>query len=284
MAWFKSRKRVEEKREVRVGFVDTFLTRPLVRGIEYLVRRADIRAFDAAAIGRALAEGEVDVALVPSAEVVAHPEYRIVPTVCAGTFGGGGLAVLCSKMLPTEVQSVVMDREGHALEGLLEVLLPRQVMIRPRIEHTETLVAELGPEAFSDPTRAFLFTGSCSLRIPQHEGFYWTWDVMQAWKKYTSLPFVFWLWAVRPNADLQGLESELSSLLVGNLSRLDEFCGEQALLEKTEKEILKKLYSKVMHYTLDNLFLAGLRRYAKELSDAGVTQGQAPIRPYSSRE
>jgi len=282
MALFSRTPKPVRPQRIRLGFVANLLTRPLVRGIEQLVQRADIEGFAGSEIGEALASDRLDAALVPSLEALRHPEYTVLPTVCVGTFGGGGVAVLCSKVLPTEIQAVCLDGEGQALAPLLEVLLPRQVMIRPSLVEGTPAMNERGFEFESDTGHAYLLSGAAAFDPPR-ETFCWTWDLMRAWKSYTSLPFVLWVWAVRPGVDLRGLDLELNSLFVGNLSQLDAMALEESKRTGVDKDVFKIFYSKVMHYTFENIFMAGLRRFSKEASDAGLVPGQAPIRAYASR-
>lgn len=282
MALFSAKSPSTRPKRLKIGFVDHLLTRPLVRGIEQLGGRVDVEGHPNEEVATALAKGDLDVALVSSMEVLKHPEYTILPTVCVGTFGGSGVAVLCSKVLPTEIQTVVLDGNAQVVVPLVEVLLPRQVMIRPQLVQGDASMDEGSYDFVSDPEQAFLLTGVGALKL-QRGDFFWTWDVLQAWKAYVSLPFVLWVWAVRPRVDLLGLDGELNSLLVGNLSRIDEMAEEESQRTGIEKDLFKTLYRKSMHYTLDNLFMAGLRRFAKEACDAGLVPGQAPIRAYTSK-
>ncbi len=270
-------------KRVRMGFIDNVLSRPLVRGVEVLGARADIHGVANAEVAPALAAGTLDLALVPSIEVIRHPEYLIVPTICVGSFGGGGVAALCANVLPTEIQTVLLDREAEPLEPLLEVLLPRQVMIRPQLIRSDRPIEEAILEsAAGDPTQAYLFTGLGAVKAAQG-GFVWRWDLMHAWKAYTSMPFVLMVWAVRPRVDLRGLDGELTSVLVGNMAKIDDLAAEESRRSGLDRELFKKYYTKAMHYTLDNLFMGGLRRFAKEVADAKLVPGQAFIRPYTSR-
>lgn len=282
MALFRPKTPLDLQRRPRLGFVDNLLTRPLVRGIEMLAGRVDMEGFSDGRVTELLAAGELDIALVPSIEVILHPDYTVIPTVCVGTFGGGGVAILCSKVLPTEIQSLLLDRDGWSLESLLRILLPRQGLSSAQLIRGNSALDETSYSFAADPSQAFLLTGIAALKT-QNLHFAWTWDVLHAWRTYTNTPFVLWVWAVRPRVDLQGLDKELNSLLVRNLAKITELAAEESQRADIDAGIFTGLYTKVMHYTLDTPYMTGLRRFAKEACDARLAPGQAPIRPYVSR-
>lgn len=278
MAALFSRSRAGSTR-LKVGYIDTLFTRPLVRDIESLRGRADSHAFTFPDLDKAFSEGQVDVALLPSHAIFNHPECSIVPNVCVGSFGPTRIALLCSKVIPTEIQRVLVDIHALPLEKLLGVALPRLLMIRP---HLVASLVPLNPAEFafdSNPHDAFLLTGPFAAQIPP-ERFVWTWDLNQAWQSLCRMPFVLYVWAVRPEVDLRGLETDLAQLRYLNQTHLDAIADELAGEIQVDRNVVQKFYANSLHYTLDNVFLAGLRQFGKELADARLVEGNPPIRLY----
>jgi predicted solute-binding protein len=82
--------------------------------------------------------------------------------------------------------------------------------------------------------------------------------------------------------DLRGFETELMQLRYLNQSHLDDLSGEVAAENQMDRAVLQQFYSNCLHYTLDNVFLAGLRHFGKELADAHLIERNPPIRLYRS--
>ncbi len=269
----------DDTRRVRVGYANTLFTRPLIRGLEGLGDRALVKEFSQEALTPALEAGEVDLALLPVHESLARPQWQVLPEICVGCFGEARLALLASRTLPTEIRRVRLDIGASPFLKLLELLLPRQVMIRPELLPSEVPLSPATYDFDRDPCEAFFLVGYNAFRLAPG-AFTWTWDLIGAWKNYARTPFVALLWTLRGPMDLRGLEHDLVKLTVGNMSAMRSFCQEESRLSGVEAETLEALYTKVLYFSLDNPQIMGARRFAKELADAGLVPGHADFRFY----
>src|SRR5580658_9748527 len=74
-------------RTVRVGAVAYLNSKPLVEGLADLLPEAELSLDYPSRLAEDLEAGQLDVALVPSIEVLRHPEYEIVSDACVATRG-----------------------------------------------------------------------------------------------------------------------------------------------------------------------------------------------------
>ncbi|HMD99692.1 MAG TPA: menaquinone biosynthesis protein [Terriglobia bacterium] len=103
-------------------------------------------------------------------------------------------------------------------------------------------------------------------------------DLAAEWKKFTSLPFVFALWAGRPEAGLAEFVREFQESRDQGLRHLDAIASEWApRLELTESAV--KLYlAENINYDLDEENLAGLRLFYKLAAEEGLTPAGKELR------
>ncbi len=272
-------------RRLRVGYAVNLFTIPVVHGIESLKEKADLSKYSPAALYPALQRGDLDVALIPSHQALLESDCLVIPEVGVGCFGEGRLAMLCSKTLPTEIQYVRIDENAQPFDSLLEALLPRQLMIRPKLMMSDGILDPLSYDFYRDPCQAFLFTGVQALHAPAAD-FAWSWDIAQGWQKHSRMPFVAYVWAVAPRAHplvkATDLGAAFCSLVKSNMGRIGHIAIEYEKQIGLPKDTLEQIYSKVLQFHLESAHVIGLRHFAKELSDAGPEPRRAELRLISS--
>ena len=96
-------------------------------------------------------------------------------------------------------------------------------------------------------------------------------DLALEWRKFTSLPFVFALWAFRPFA---GADDELRCDFLASrnqgLRHLEELAAEWAPRLGISAEAVRIYLTENIDYTLDEENLAGLRLFYKLAHEVGI--------------
>lgn len=197
---------------VRLGCVKYLNAQPLIHGWREPV------VFDhPAALCRRLADGELDVAFVSSFEFLRDPIYTIVDRVCVAANGPVHSVFVAHQGRFEDIEEVTLDPASRTSVNLLRVLLA-EMDLRPRLS-----------EAASSPQSARLLIGDQALRFrAEHGDEFEYWDLAAAWKRLTSLPFVFALWLIRPGtSEAKVLAEKLRTRRDMNLQKLDEVIAAQ---------------------------------------------------------
>ena len=140
---------------------------------------------------RRLAAGECDLALVPVASALEHPEWEVVPEVGIAARGAVQTVVVVSEVPLGEVTRIHLDAASRSSVLLLRTLLATEGL------HPELVPAPHGTGADRvGGTEAALVIGDAAFdlprRFPHHV------DLAARWLSLTGLPMVFAFWAARP--------------------------------------------------------------------------------------
>src|ERR1700682_2989958 len=72
---------------VRIGAVHYLNSKPLIEGLRELLPEAELFLDYPSRLADDLESGQLDVALIPSIEVLRHPHYEVVSDACVATRG-----------------------------------------------------------------------------------------------------------------------------------------------------------------------------------------------------
>ena len=232
---------------IRVGTVGYLNARPLTDHLDR-ERYAVVTAIPSE-IARALDAGELDVALVPVAAVLARPDFRIAGGYCIGADGPVGSVLLVAESPIEEWRSVVLDGASRTSALLAQVLL--EGPLRDRMSRKVSVIEGPGKDVAAHARRdvAALVIGDPARTLPDR--LTTRIDLAEVWTRWTRLPFVFAVWAGR--ADLPaGVRRDLAR------------AGEVGIAEIPERYAgADRAYlSGSIRYPLDDTALVGLRRFA----------------------
>jgi chorismate dehydratase len=172
-----------------VGAVSYLNTKPLLYGIERAQIRKDIELIIdyPARIADMLVKDEIDMGLVPVAIIPFLREYHINGNYCIGSNGMVASVCLFSEVPIGEVERVLLDYQSRTSVQLAKILLKEYWKVDPEL-------IDAGKD-FRDHIRgttAGVIIGDRALEqrkiSPCH------YDLAEAWKGLTGLPFVFAAW------------------------------------------------------------------------------------------
>ena len=177
-------------RALRVGCVQYLNARPLIHGYDGPV------VFDhPSGLARDLANGALDVALVPTFEALRHPRYLLADGVAIASDGPVFSVFLAHRGPLAEVRTIALDPASLTSIHLLQVLLAEYHGLRPRL---------LELSAFPADADAVLLIGNQAIDFRERDtGAHQLLDLGEEWKRCTGLPFVYAPWLLRadlPNA------------------------------------------------------------------------------------
>lgn len=209
--------------KLRVGIVDYLNSKPLAWGF-LKGHHANLFApslHPPARVARMLAEGGLDIGLIPSIEVARIPGLEVLPDLCVAAEREVRSVLLVADRPVERVRTVALDANSRTSVALLKILMQERFGIEPVYT---VMPAQLDQMlAVSD---AALLIGDPALKVDRSR--HRVIDLAAEWKALTGLPFVFAVWAVRPGVDFPDLSFYFKTSLRHGLGSLDALVREAA--------------------------------------------------------
>lgn len=257
---------------VRLGAVNYLNVRPLVWGLDR--QPAISLRFDVPAVcARLLAEGEIDLGMVPSITYLDRADDRVVPGVCIGSDGPVASVALFTRQPMPAVRSIALDTSSRTSAALVRILCRRVFGISPTfVPHAPDIGAML---AAAD---AALLIGDPALFLDPAVYGAKKIDLGEAWTTMTGLPFVWAFWSGRSGAADAATVGALQAAARTGVLHVDEiaaaYCAERPSEIPTARDYLRHN----LEFGLSDRVLEGLTTYYREAFEAGVVARQMPVR------
>jgi chorismate dehydratase len=257
---------------LRVGAVSYLNTKPLIHQLDRFAPRARLVLDLPSRLADDLADGRIDVALIPSIELFQDPTYTIVSDACIACRGPVLSVKLFSRVPAAEIRTLALDEGSRTSVALVRILLWHRFGLQPRLESLS-----IGDSMDDAATDAVMLIGDRAIHSPAGE-FTEVWDLGDEWYRWTGLPFVFAMWTARAGARLDGIEVALGEARDSGMANLERIAAEEsAQLGLTAAECLAYLRDN-LHFVYGEDERRGLRlfyQYAAEmnLAPTGVDLG-----------
>lgn len=209
--------------KLRVGIVNFLNSKPLAWGF-LKGHHADLFApsyHPPALVARLLGQGNLDIGLIPSIEVQRIPNLKILPDLCVAARHEVRSVLLISRGPLSDIKRVALDQNSRTSVALLRILLREKYGVDPEYIHERP-----DPERMLSEADAALVIGDPALKVDREK--YRITDLAAEWNELTGLPFVFAVWAVRPEVEIPDLPFYFKSSLRYGLSSLDTLVRESA--------------------------------------------------------
>jgi chorismate dehydratase len=261
---------------IRVGAVRYLNARPLYHGLAGSPGGRLTLAVPRE-LARQLAEGLLDVALVPSVEylrgVAAHG-YRIIPDFAIAARGAVRSVKLYARVPFDQIQRLALDEGSRTSQALARVWLDGVHGVRPsRIESFP-----LGVPIEESTADAVLLIGDRAMQpVDPSIGFLHEVDLGAAWAAWTGLPFVFALWIARPEVDLGNLPHRLAECRATGLADARAIAEEAAARLGLDPVACYEYLTEVLSYDLGEPERAGLRHFARLAARLDLAPGDVDL-------
>ena len=243
-------------RKIRVGAVSYLNTKPLLYGIEHspVINEIELKIDYPSRIATMLLNDEIDIGLVPVAIIPRLKEYHINTDYCIGSIGAVASVCLFSELPIERVENILLDYQSRTSVQLAKILLKEYWKMDPVLTDAK--------EDFRDHikgTTAGLVIGDRALE--QRKISPYIYDLGEAWKNYTGLPFVFAAWV--SNKKLSN--DFVTAFNAANKTGVENIT---ALLKGLQYDVfdLKKYYTQCISYHLDDEKRKGLDFFLKKIS------------------
>jgi chorismate dehydratase len=200
---------------------------------------------------RQLVAGEADIALVPVAVIPELPEAHIISDYCIGTDGAVATVCVYGDVPLKEMTSIYLDHHSRT-----SVMLTR-LLLKEYWNHEVTfLEAEEGYIDRIGGTVGGLVIGDRTIGLDRR--FDHVYDLGEAWKSHTGLPFVFAAWVSVRKLD-EDFVTRFNEALKEGMDHLPEL---QLLLSSPHPDFnLVEYFTRFIDYDLDLRKREALERF-----------------------
>jgi len=242
-------------RKIRVGAVSYLNTKPLVFGFDQGMMKEEIELmYDyPSRIASMLLNDEIDLGLVPVAIIPEMEQWHIVSDYCIGSDGEVASVCLFSEVPLENVTNILLDYQSKTSVALARILLREYWNIGTELTDTREDFRHL-----ISGTTAGLVIGDRALE--QRKSSPYVYDLGEAWKAHTGLPFIFAAWISN---------KQLPSDFIHSFNKVNKFGLaniEEVVRENPYPDFdLRKYYSRYIKYNLDASKKLGMELFLKKL-------------------
>ena len=246
----------------RIGSVPYLNARPLVYGME------GVTLCEPAQLAEMMHRRELDVGLVPVAEVLAHDQYDVVDGIAIASRGPVRSVYLVHREPLEAIRRVAVTPASRTSVWLLQVIL--------RQRHG------LEPEFYPRPPGAKLSEHEAMMLIGDEAIWYATQhrppallDLGAAWWELTGLPFVYAAWAVQRGQAEPALVKRLQQAKRDGLAHLDRIVQDST---EATAEFRRAYLSKNVCFDLGPDAKQGINRFQETVCEMGLITKRHDIR------
>ena len=250
---------------------------PLEKGI--VEHSFNIMYFDPSLLSENLSEGVVDVAPIPSVELLRTDNYSILPDISISSFGKVDSVILKARKKITEIKSVSVDSRSRSSTALLRIVLELFLGLKP-----EYVKREPG-NGFLKEVDAGMLIGNAGLQA-RHlfaDKSPFTYDLGELWTQETALPFVYAVMAIKKGDDTtaEGCKCLLPTREEG-VKLISEIVDIEFEKLGLSKEQCLTYLQKRIKYNLDGPKIDGLIKYRDLLFELNEIERKNEIDFYAN--
>lgn len=242
----------------QIGSVPYLNAAPLTWGME-----AEIVLEPPSQLARRLHGGELSAALISITEVLFNPDYLVLDGFGIVSDGPVYSVMLAHRVPLEEIRVVDLDPASCTSVNLLKVLLAERGLspeFRPLASYPKALNSE-AVLLIGDP--AIEFRRRMPLEDPhaaRRGDSYQIWDLGEAWRERTGLPFVYAAWAIRRDADWTATSQRLERAYREGMASLDRVIEGDRRFDVT----LRRAYlGGCIRYAVGDRERAGVERFGE---------------------
>ena len=244
---------------IKISAVSYLNTKPFLHGLDISSVKNKIKLTQdtPAQSAQKLLTGEIDIGLVPIAVIPQLKNPQIVSPFCIGANGKVKTVCLFSDVPLEEINTIYLDYQSRTSVLLVQLLMKeywkRNVTFLPALEGYENSIKNnIAAVIIGD--RAIANLGKYA----------YEYDLAEAWKQYTDLPFVFAAWVSNKEIEQDFLDDFNAALQIGwsNRSQLLE----QYKNYNSSYFSVKEYWSNNIQYELDSDKKQALELFLKKIN------------------
>lgn len=179
---------------IKISAVSYLNTKPFLWGLEQsgMLSKIELTLDIPAITAQKLISKQVDIGLVPVAILPELTDFKIITNFCIGTTGAVKTVCLFSEQPIHQVNTILLDYQSRTSVKLVELLCKHFWKVK-----VNCLPSYIGFENDIKKNIAGLIIGDRAINYLNK--FNYVYDLGEAWKSFTQLPFVFAAWvSIKP--------------------------------------------------------------------------------------
>lgn len=253
----------EGSRRLRVCAVSYLNTAPLVWGLLHGPQRAifDLSFAVPAVLSDRLATGEVDIGIVPCAELD-RLGLDFLPDVGIACRGAVRSILLISKLPPGRIRTLAADMSSRSSVMLSRIVLYERYGARPEVVSMPPVLDQMLARA-----DAALIIGDPALHLDPASLPWRVLDLGAEWWDLTGLPMVFAVWAARPGILTSEIGEVFRSSWIYGDAHLSEIVDEAGAQRGVAPGLAYEYLTRCIHFELGPAELEGLALYRSRVAE-----------------
>jgi chorismate dehydratase len=260
--------------ELRIGAVRFLNARPLVASLESIGPPYKVLYGSPSGLAGALQRGDCDVALIPVAAYLSGIGGNIVPHVSISCFGPAGTLKLFARCPLEEIRTLALDRTSRTTALLARAVLAARHGVKPECTVVEADLAHV----LDDADAAVVIGQDELLRGEGPPQATVELDLGQAWWDWQQLPLVMAFWVFREQWFSDQLVEALRAAREGGIEWLGRLAEEEAGRRGLEPALVKRYFSEMLNYDLNDDHIRGIDRYQGILTAQGLLKARRELR------
>lgn len=264
---------------IKLGSVSFLNAKPITYALENNLIDHDFEIIQTppSELSQKLYNQEIDLGLIPVAELLKRKDYRVVPEISISSFGKVDSVIILAKSDIKDLRTIAVDKRSQSSTALLRIVLELFNNIQPQYIPTD-----IDREDMLDGVDGAMLIGDSGLRqCYADESLYNIYDLGEIWTEKTGLPFVYAVFAVNNNVILG---SNLNSLIESKkhgLGIVDKISEIESKILGIDYEICHKYLRDRIKYGLGEEEIKGIIRYSELLSELGQSESISKLDIYS---
>jgi len=251
---------------LRVGAVNYLNSKPLIERLTEFAPEIDLQLDLPSRLADRMAAGELDVGLIPLIEYFRGEGagYTSIPGIAIASRGPVLSVTLFSRVPWPAIRSVALDEGSRTSSALAQILLRKRYGANAEVRPLpiDARAEEVGADAV-------LLIGDRAMRacLP---GFRHAYDLGEEWSRWTDLPMVYALWAVRGGVELGTTEAVFHKAKEYGLARTGAIAEREAPALGLDAGYCRRYLDTLIRYDLGPRELAGMRKYQELATEMGL--------------
>ena len=238
-------------------------TKPLLYGIRRhdVINEIELVEDYPARIAQMLIDGRVDVGLIPVAATMRLPQWHLVGDHCIGCDGAVASVCIFSEVPMDEIKTVLLDYQSRTSVNLARILLKEYWK-------KEVVLVDASGEDYRSQisgTTAGVVIGDRALS--QRLRSRYSYDLGEAWKAHTGLPFVFAAWISNKKLT-HDFEQRFNDANRQGLEQIDEVVK----MNPFPVFDLHDYYTKCIQYQLTDEKKKGMQLFLQKLKETNAVK------------
>lgn len=261
----------------KIGLFASVSTEPILYGIEALKGRAVFEYDCAINLFEKMQNQKLDIALLSPYAIFKNPKLLVIPKVGVIFENISQTFKLCAKSLPDSIHNILIDRRAALDIDFLRMIVPRLLMVHPEITISDKFITanhNFSEEKFD----AFILVEEDAMKCDYN--FTMSWDLGEAWKRYSGQSLIRYIFALQPNLNLNKLDEILLRMAQNSQRLIKEIAYNAAKKYGLDEIAVRNFYLNNVKYILDARSIASIKTLNRELATADILKGQVPIKMY----